>query len=117
MSSASGCNRFDRKDEEFEQKDKKLEHLRREHKERRERSDSVDNPHGTGSHQSGSHQHWDRSREYEDRDSISPEERRPRNATMDAMSCALRRVARSPFSMEIGGAPMPSRFTRPSFNS
>ena len=29
MSSASGCNRFDRKDEEFEQKDKKLEHLRR----------------------------------------------------------------------------------------
>ena len=33
------------------------------------------------------------------------------------MSRALRRVARSPFSNEIERAPMPSRFTRPPFNS
>ena len=36
---------------------------------------------------------------------------------MDAMSRALHRVARSPFSEEIEQAPMPSRFTRPPFNS
>ena len=36
---------------------------------------------------------------------------------MDAMSHALRRAARSPFSDEIERAPMPSRFTRPPFNS
>ena len=36
---------------------------------------------------------------------------------MDAMSRALRRAARSPFSRDIEQAPMPSRFTRPLFNS
>ena len=36
---------------------------------------------------------------------------------MDAMSCALRQAARSPFSRNIESAPMPSRFTRPLFNS
>ena len=36
---------------------------------------------------------------------------------MDAMSRALRRAARSPFLDEIERAPMPSRFTRPPFNS
>ncbi|XP_030923429.1 uncharacterized protein LOC115950363 [Quercus lobata] len=36
---------------------------------------------------------------------------------MDAMSWALRRAARLPFSNEIEQAPMPSRFTRPPFNS
>ena len=36
---------------------------------------------------------------------------------MDAMSRALQRAARSPFSNEIEWAPMPSRFTRPPFNS
>ncbi|XP_023875600.1 uncharacterized protein LOC111988074 [Quercus suber] len=35
---------------------------------------------------------------------------------MDAMSRALRRAARSSFSDNIERAPMPSRFTRPSFN-
>ena len=35
---------------------------------------------------------------------------------MDAMSRALRRAARSPFSRDIERAPMPSRFTRPLFN-
>nr|XP_023895030.1 uncharacterized protein LOC112006939 [Quercus suber] len=35
---------------------------------------------------------------------------------MDAMSHALHRAARSPFSEDIERAPMPSRFTRPSFN-
>ncbi|XP_050291414.1 uncharacterized protein LOC126732539 [Quercus robur] len=36
---------------------------------------------------------------------------------MDAMSRALRRAAQLPFSNEIEQAPMPSRFTRPPFNS
>ena len=36
---------------------------------------------------------------------------------MDAMSRALRRAARSPFSKDIERAPMLSRFTRPPFNS
>ncbi|XP_075636693.1 uncharacterized protein LOC142608922 [Castanea sativa] len=36
---------------------------------------------------------------------------------MDAMSRALRQAARSPFSRDIESAPMPSRFTRPPFNS
>ena len=36
---------------------------------------------------------------------------------MDAISRALRRVAWSPFLEEIERAPMPSRFTRPPFNS
>ena len=36
---------------------------------------------------------------------------------MDAMSYVLCRAARSPFSKDIEQAPMPSRFTRLSFNS
>lgn len=36
---------------------------------------------------------------------------------MDAMSHALLRATRSPFLDDIERAPMPSRFTRPSFNS
>lgn len=36
---------------------------------------------------------------------------------MDAMSRALRRSARSPFSNKIKQALMPSRFTKPPFNS
>ncbi|XP_030939708.1 uncharacterized protein LOC115964560 [Quercus lobata] len=36
---------------------------------------------------------------------------------MDAISRVLRRAARSPFSGDIEWAPMPSRFTRPPFNS
>ena len=36
---------------------------------------------------------------------------------MDVISRALRRAARSPFSGDIEQAPMPSRFTRPLFNS
>ena len=63
--------------------------------------------------------HRDRSRShgYDDRGSESPEERQPHNAAMDAMSRALRMAAQSPFSDEIERAPMPSRFTRPPFNS
>ena len=64
-------------------------HRRRDHEEQRERSASVGDHHGPGSHQSGSYRHQDHSREYVDRDSISLEERRPRNVAMDAMSCAL----------------------------
>ena len=36
---------------------------------------------------------------------------------MDAMSRTLRRTAQSPFLNDIEQAPMPSRFTRPPFNS
>jgi len=50
------------------------------------------------------------------RDSLSPKERRSRNATMDAMSRALRKVARSLFSNEIERAEMPNRFAHPPFN-
>ena len=35
---------------------------------------------------------------------------------MDAMSRALRRATRSPFSGDIERAPIPSRFTKPLFN-
>ena len=75
--------------------------------------------HRDRSHLRESHQHRDhsRSREYADRDSNSPEERRPRNAAMDAMSHTLRRAARSPFSDDIEWAPMPGKFTCPPLNS
>ena len=36
---------------------------------------------------------------------------------MDAMSCALRKAAQSPFLDNIERAQLPSRFTRPPFNS
>ena len=90
---------------------------RRDHKEQRERSASVRDYHGLRSPQSMSYRYQDHSREYADWDSISPEERRPRNVAMDAMSCALHRVARSSFSRDIEMPPRPSKFTRPPFNS
>ena len=54
---------------------------------------------------------------YADRGSDSLEERRPRNAAMDTMSRTLCRATRLPFLEDIERASMPSRFTRPSFNS
>ena len=80
-------------------------------KEHVEGSTSVGGSHGEASHQSGSH----RSREYRNEDLVSPERQRPQNAALDAMSRALCKAARSPFSKEIEQALMPSRFTRPSF--
>ena len=50
---------------------------RRDREERAERLASVGGRYGEGSHQSSSHQHRDRSREYANRDSISPEGQRP----------------------------------------
>jgi len=126
MSGASGHDHFDRKDEEFERlrrlvRNLELEtrgrHRKRDRKERKGGSASVGGRYGDRSHQSGSNRHRDRSREYADRDSISPEEQRPCNAAMDAMSRALRRAARSPFLEDIEQAPMPNRFMRPLFNS
>ena len=73
--------------------------------------------HGETSCQFGSRRSKDRSRDYIDRDSITPEGRRPRNAPLGTMSRALRRAAQSLFSVEIERAPMPSKFTRPSFIS
>ena len=94
MLGASGRNRFDKRDEEHNQRDEELErlhrlvrdlelqakvrHQRKDHGEQRERSTSVGDHHGAGSHQSGSYQHRNRSWEYADQDSISPDERRPR---------------------------------------
>ena len=127
------CNRFDKKDEELEKKDEELErllrlvrylelevkgrHRRKDHEERGEGSTSVGGRYEAGSHQSGSHRHRDCLQEYVDRDSISPEEQQPQNAAMNAISHALHRAARSPFSRDIERAPMPRRFMRPPFNS
>ncbi|XP_075665629.1 uncharacterized protein LOC142635334 [Castanea sativa] len=91
--------------------------MRRDQGERRERSVSVGNRHEAGSHQSGSRRHRDRSQEYANRESTSPNVERPRNATMDTMSRALQQAARSPFSRDIESTPTPSKFARPPFNS
>ena len=133
VSNASEHNRSDRRDEERKRRDKELEqlprlvrdlelevrgrHRRRDRREREEVSTSVEGCYGTGSHQSRSYRHWDRWWEYTVRDSISSEEQQPRNVTMDTMSRALHRAARSPFSRAIEQAPMLSRFTQPPFNS
>ena len=95
MSGASGHNRFNRRDKELDRRDKELECLRRsvrdleleakgrrrrrDQKDREEGSTSVGGHHEARSHRFGSYRHRDRSREYVDRDSVSPEERRPRN--------------------------------------
>ncbi|XP_050264095.1 uncharacterized protein LOC126708346 [Quercus robur] len=64
----------------------------------------------------GQHRGRSHSQENQVRDSLSPEEGQPRNAAMDAMSRALRKAARSPFSSEIERAEMPDRFACPPFN-
>ena len=126
ISSTSRRERFDGRDEKLErlcrlvrdlELDARSRHRRRDHEELEEGSASVWGCYGEGSHRSGSCRHWDWLREYTDRNSISLEKRRPRNATMDAMSRALHRAARSPFSGDIEQAPMPSKFTWPLFNS
>ena len=145
MFGALGRNRFDRRDDELEQRDKELErlrrlvrdleletrgrHQRRDRDDREGRSDSGGNRYGAGSNRFDSCQRRDCSHsqefrqdrshswEYADRGLDSPEERRPGNAAMDAMSCALRRVAQSPFLNNIERALMLSRFMHPPFNS
>ena len=83
MPGTSRRDRFDRRDEELEclhrlVRDLELEERgrcqRRDRKEREEGSASMGGRYGTGSHQSSSYQHRDRSREYANRGSISPEE-------------------------------------------
>ncbi|XP_050264077.1 uncharacterized protein LOC126708323 [Quercus robur] len=68
------------------------------------------------SRESGQRQDRSHSRENQGRDSLSPKERQPRNAAMDAMSRALRKAARSPFSNEIERVEMLDRFACPPFN-
>ena len=92
-------------------------HRKRDREERAEGSASVGGGYGEVSHQSSPHRHQDRSQEYADQDSISPERRRPWNAATNAMSRALHKATQSPFLGDIEQAPMPSRFTRPPFNS
>ena len=125
MSGTSGYEHFEKRDEELERLHKLVRDLelearcrrqKRDREERVERSASLGGSHGQVPYQSCSHRHQDRSLEYVDRDSISPEGRQPQIAAMDAMSRALHRTARSPFSGDIERAPMSSRFTRPPFN-
>ena len=125
MSDASRHEHFDKRDEELERLDRLVRDLelearcrcrRRDREERAERSASVGGSHGQAPHQSCSHRHRDRSREYADRDSISPEGRWPQIVAMDDMSRALCRSAWSPFLGDIEWASMSSRFTRPPFN-
>ena len=78
---------------------------------------SVGGSHGEASRQSGSRRSRDRSRDFVNRGSTSPEWRRPQNAMLNAMSRALCKAARSPFSDEIERAQMPSRFSRLPFIS
>ncbi|XP_075659185.1 uncharacterized protein LOC142629079 [Castanea sativa] len=129
----SGRNCNNKRDRELKQRDQELKrlrgmvrdleleaggrHRRSDHEERSERSASVGSHRVAGSHQSGSHRHRDCSWEYADHDLTSPNGERPQNVAMDAMSRALHQAARSPFSRDIESAPMPSRFTRPPFNS
>ena len=112
----------DRRDQELEclcrmVRDLELEvqgrRQQRNHDEHAEGFVSVRGSHREASHQSGSR----RSRDYVDKDSISFEGRRPRNAALGAISRALRRATRSPFLEEIERAPMSSKFTRPPFIS
>ena len=126
MFNASGHERPDKMDEELEHFQRLVRVLelvtrgkrrRKDHGKHAEGLVSIRSGHGEASHQFGYHRHRDRSQEYADRDLISPEGRQPKNAAMDTMSQALRRAAQSPFSNEIKRASIPSRFTRPSFNS
>ena len=87
---------------------------RRDHSPSRESRRRRDHSHSGESRQ---RRNRSRSREYADQGSDSSEEWWPPNAAMDAMSRALCRATRSPFSDDIEWAPMPSRFTRPPFNS
>ena len=95
ISGTSGHERFDGRDEELKRlrrlvRDLELEargrHQRRDCDECKEESVSVGGCYGEGSYRSGPHRHRDRSREYADMDSISPEERWLQNASIDAMS-------------------------------
>ena len=83
MLGVSGHECFDMRDEELERlcrlvRDLELEvrgrRRRRDHEEPEKGLASVGRRYGEGSHRSGSHRHWDRSREYADRDLIALEE-------------------------------------------
>ena len=87
---------------------------------RRDREDSSDNPDYIADESSqGSGSSWSRDRSCETMGLYheSPHHKRHgyRNATMDAMNRALRRVVQSPFSDEIKCTKMPRWFTRPLF--
>lgn len=74
---------------------------------------------GESSHYSGSRQLRDKSHETMGLHHDSPHRDRcgHHNVAFDAMSRALRRAARSPFSNEIEHTEMPRHFSRPSFTS
>ena len=102
MSGASGHECPDRRDEELKRLRRLVRELeleargrrrKRNHKEHAEGSRSVGSGHREAFYQFGSHRHREWSQEYVDRDLISPKGQRPKNAAMDAMSRALRKVA------------------------
>ena len=102
MSGAFGHECPDRRDEELKRLRRLVRELeleargrrrKRNHKEHAEGSRSVGSGHREAFYQFGSHRHREWSREYVDRDSISPKGQQPKNAAMDAMSRALRKVA------------------------
>ena len=112
MSGVLGHGKFDERDEELENLHRLVRDLKLEAKGVRWRRDRDDQEEGSTSggghyrvrlHQFGPDRHRERSRswEYADQDLTSPEERQHRNAAMDAMSRALHRSARSPFSDDI----------------
>lgn len=92
-------------------------HRRWNHSESPKGSISVGDSHGETSHRSGSRRSRERSQDFTDGESVSPEQRRHRSAAMNAMSRALRKATKSPFSDEIEHAPLPRRFSIPPFIS
>ena len=71
---------------------------------------AVQGSRGESSHRSGSRRSRERSLEFAKHLSNSPDQQGHRNATIDAMSRALRRVTQSPFFYEIERAQMSQRF-------
>jgi len=124
---------YEPKDSSYSDRDCEMESLQRQIKElelemrgRRRRRNLKETSHGhdsmtghTGgsSHQGNSGLSRDRSNESRGRISLSPrrERREHPNVALDAMSQALRRVARLPLSDEIKHTDMPRNFTLPPF--
>ena len=126
MSEVLEQGQHDRRDQELEHLCRLVRDLElkvRGRRRRRNRSESLEGlismrgSHGEASCQFDSCRSRDRSRDFVDRDSVSSERCRPRNAAIDTMSCVLRRTAWSPFSDAIKRAYMPRRFSRLPFIS
>ena len=113
----------DHKIESLQKQIKELELKKRCRHQRRDYDRSSHNHESTSTHTGGSsyqsHSHLSRDRSNESKKDRSRTSRRERqghpNAALDAISWALRRVGRSPFSKEIKRTKMPRHFTCPLF--